>query len=148
MSQIECIKSSPAAWGLGSFLCHRPLVTFSMPEEVSRSLGEDITSLGTTHFPLTPQQKSWRPSAQSHHPPYLISSSEWPRTEPSPLRCLRQPKASLACLDRHQRPWSPPPGRDHTTYYSIQKHGSTSRWNRRYPSFSTFQSSTHIFRRF
>jgi hypothetical protein len=67
--------------------------------------------------PLTPQQKSHRPLAQSHRPPYLISFFEWLQPEPSPLRCPLQPEASLACRDHHRRQWSPPPGRDHMANY-------------------------------
>jgi hypothetical protein len=56
-SQSRRKKSSPMAWGIGSFLSHRPPITFSIREEVSWSLGEDINSLGTAHVSINSSTK-------------------------------------------------------------------------------------------
>jgi hypothetical protein len=44
--------SSPAARGVGTFLGHRPPVTFSIRAEDSRSSGEDILSPKVAQVPI------------------------------------------------------------------------------------------------
>jgi hypothetical protein len=44
--------SSPAAWGIGTFLGHRPPVTFSIRAEDSRSSGEDILPPRAVQVPI------------------------------------------------------------------------------------------------